>query len=222
MGFSLKKAVSSLGGVAGAVGGAVIGGPAGAALGYELGNSVGGMFQQDLAEDYTKQAWDRQLQMWNMNNSYNDPSAQMARLKAAGLNPNLVYGSGNVVGNTSSGGYGNFETSTIGNRGENAILAYQRLLSNDATIRNIESEISQRMASIANEQDLTRARVKLMNSQSKNQDLNSSLLGYDVKFYNDIDSLFGESGKAATSTGGKIVDFIARGGLRGLAGAFRR
>lgn len=31
---------------------------------------------------------------WNMTNEYNSPQAQMARLKAAGLNPNLVYGSG--------------------------------------------------------------------------------------------------------------------------------
>lgn len=31
---------------------------------------------------------------WQMENAYNSPKAQMARLKAAGLNPNLVYGSG--------------------------------------------------------------------------------------------------------------------------------
>lgn len=31
---------------------------------------------------------------WQMENNYNSPKAQMARLKAAGLNPNLVYGSG--------------------------------------------------------------------------------------------------------------------------------
>lgn len=45
---------------------------------------------------------DRNLELWNMNNAYNDPSAQMDRLKNAGLNPNLVYGNGSVVGNTSS------------------------------------------------------------------------------------------------------------------------
>lgn len=31
---------------------------------------------------------------WNMQNQYNSPEQQMARLKAAGLNPNLVYGNG--------------------------------------------------------------------------------------------------------------------------------
>jgi hypothetical protein len=34
------------------------------------------------------------LQDWEMQNAYNNPSAQMARLKAAGLNPHLIYGGG--------------------------------------------------------------------------------------------------------------------------------
>lgn len=39
---------------------------------------------------------DRQFQqdMWDKTNMYNSPSQQMMRLKAAGLNPNLVYGNG--------------------------------------------------------------------------------------------------------------------------------
>lgn len=36
--------------------------------------------------------WSKNLQMWNLQNEYNTPSAQMARYKAAGLNPNLIYG----------------------------------------------------------------------------------------------------------------------------------
>lgn len=34
------------------------------------------------------------LQMYNLQNEYNLPANQMARLQAAGLNPNLIYGSG--------------------------------------------------------------------------------------------------------------------------------
>lgn len=33
--------------------------------------------------------------MWNMQNAYNLPEAQMQRFKDAGLNPNLIYGQGN-------------------------------------------------------------------------------------------------------------------------------
>lgn len=40
-------------------------------------------------------AYQRQLQMWHMQNAYNSPEAQMARFRAGGLNPNLIYGQGN-------------------------------------------------------------------------------------------------------------------------------
>lgn len=46
-------------------------------------------------------AYAQDFEMWNRQNAYNSPQAQMERLKAAGLNPNLVYGSGAVSGNTS-------------------------------------------------------------------------------------------------------------------------
>lgn len=39
--------------------------------------------------------------MWTLQNQYNDPAAQMQRLGGAGLNPNLVYGSGSAPGNQS-------------------------------------------------------------------------------------------------------------------------
>lgn len=46
-------------------------------------------------------AYQRSLQQWHMQNAYNTPEAQMARFKAGGLNPNLVYGQG-TGGNASS------------------------------------------------------------------------------------------------------------------------
>lgn len=39
-------------------------------------------------------AYSKDLEMWNRNNDYNSPANQMARLKAGGLNPNMVYGTG--------------------------------------------------------------------------------------------------------------------------------
>lgn len=41
-------------------------------------------------KDQNNAQWD----MWNAQNAYNTPAAQMKRLKEAGLNPMLVYGSG--------------------------------------------------------------------------------------------------------------------------------
>lgn len=43
---------------------------------------------------------DQNKQLWDYQNAYNSPQAQMARLQEAGLNPRLIYGSG-------AGGAGN-------------------------------------------------------------------------------------------------------------------
>lgn len=39
-------------------------------------------------------AYQRSVDMWNRQNMYNTPESQMARFKAAGLNPHLIYGQG--------------------------------------------------------------------------------------------------------------------------------
>lgn len=52
-------------------------------------------------KDMAELAHQRDLEMWNRQNDYNNPSAQMQRMKNAGLNPHLMYGQGNV-GNASS------------------------------------------------------------------------------------------------------------------------
>jgi len=50
--------------------------------------------QRDWANDMFNRQNQRDMDFWKMQNAYNDPSAQMQRLKEAGLNPNLVYGNG--------------------------------------------------------------------------------------------------------------------------------
>lgn len=56
----------------------------------------------NMAINQETRAW--QEEMWNKQNLYNLPKNQMARLQAAGLNPNLVYGSGT---STLAGAVGN-------------------------------------------------------------------------------------------------------------------
>jgi hypothetical protein len=67
-----------------AIGGALVSG-ATSAISDLLTNS-GNRANQKRADQYNQAQWNRQ-------NEYNDPSAQMARLRKAGLNPNLIYGS---------------------------------------------------------------------------------------------------------------------------------
>lgn len=68
--------------------GQVLGATIGGAL--NIGNTaVAAKFAKEGAEEERK--W--QEEMWNKANEYNSPAAQMARMKQAGLNANLMYGS---------------------------------------------------------------------------------------------------------------------------------
>lgn len=66
-----------------------------------LGNAAGAFStarQNRLNREFSMEMYNRQradaLSDWAMQNEYNSPAQQMARLKGAGLNPNLVYGNG--------------------------------------------------------------------------------------------------------------------------------
>lgn len=48
--------------------------------------------------------YQKNLEQWYRENEYNAPDEQMRRLRNAGLNPNLVYGTGSVSGNTTTQG----------------------------------------------------------------------------------------------------------------------
>lgn len=64
-------------------------------------DKVTGGFLGDLSgKSQQKDANKMAMQSWNLANDYNHPIQQIERLKAAGLNPLLVYGSGSVTGNT--------------------------------------------------------------------------------------------------------------------------
>lgn len=58
-------------------------------------------YQRQLAEE----EFQRNLQMWNLQNAYNTPSSQMQRFKDAGLNPHLIYGQGSPGNATSAPSY---------------------------------------------------------------------------------------------------------------------
>lgn len=50
-----------------------------------------------LNRDLADLSYQRNVEQWKRENAYNHPLAQMQRLQDAGLNPNLVYGSGSAV-----------------------------------------------------------------------------------------------------------------------------
>lgn len=74
------------------------------AAGSLIGTGLNNLFQKNAEKrqaNYNQQMYQQQrndaLADWNRQNEYNSPKAQMERLAAAGLNPNMVYGSGSVT-----------------------------------------------------------------------------------------------------------------------------
>lgn len=75
------------------------------ALGGALGSLFGGSSDVKAVREQNagnmrlaQYQYEKNLEQWERENAYNTPAAQMERMKAAGLNPNLMYG------DTSAGG----------------------------------------------------------------------------------------------------------------------
>lgn len=84
------------------------------------------------------------LKDWNLQNEYNSPAAQMERFRAAGLNPNLIYGQSNEAGGirSSEKGSWNPQAPDVKDIGPNAVQAYQNQkmfeLNTNQTAKQIE------------------------------------------------------------------------------------
>lgn len=152
--------------------------------------------------------WD--YNMWMQSNIYNSPVKQMERLKQAGLNPNLVYGTGTVTGNTTSSaprasvarvenvmsGFNpvDYAMSTIG--------AYQSLRKNEAEVDLIRAnkELAERKAQTETVNsllkttlvNLNKERIPLTQSQKALSDVNITLGGKRVELA-DVTRKIGEA-----------------------------
>ena len=75
-----------------------------------IGNAITGGMSARRQYKYQSKLMDKQfaqtMNLWNLNNEYNTPVAQRARLEAANLNPDLMYGSGGVQNTSMSANAG--------------------------------------------------------------------------------------------------------------------
>lgn len=126
-----------------------IAGAAVSAMGNVIGSSMGASSQKDANKanmELAKYQYDRAVEMWNAQNEYNLPQNQMARLSAAGLNPHLVYGNGQVQGLTSAPApeykaphiqaYTNFGSLGL----DQAVTTYQNLRASNAQIEKTKAD----------------------------------------------------------------------------------
>lgn len=126
--------------------------------------------------DFSREMWDKQgireKEFWNMQNAYNDPAAQMQRLQNAGLNPNLVYGSGSAAQSAAP---------LSPKQAHGASPSAARV--DFGSIVQQTMALAQMKANIAR----TEAETKAIESRTVNQDFDNQvkqLLGYD-KFVRD-------------------------------------
>jgi hypothetical protein len=91
---------STLGAIGKAVAGPLLG------IGGQAVNRNASKQDQERQHRYNmelgKYNFDNQVKMWNMQNEYNDPKAQMRRLQEAGINPHMAYAKGGVQNTASS------------------------------------------------------------------------------------------------------------------------
>lgn len=128
-----------------------------------VGSIANGLFggaqvrrQLKANKELAQYQFDLNRQQWQAENEYNSPKAQMQRLKEAGLNPNLVYGSGSVSGNTTTAGP-RFEAPKSGknDRWDFANMAAQAIM--------MYQDIQQKQANI----DLSRAQTNAVNENAE-------------------------------------------------------
>lgn len=115
--------------------------------------------QRKFAEDmYNRQLFEARAD-WDRQNAYNSPASQMARLRAAGLNPNLVYGNGQAqvpaqaVRGANQGSYkgevpqfeigsmlGSFQDAKVKQAQLNNLAAQENLLVQNAINKGVDTE----------------------------------------------------------------------------------
>lgn len=122
--------------------------------------------QMAWQSEENQKAFDRNVQMFNMENAYNDPSAVMERLKNAGVNPFLAFSNGGVGSAMSTTANGNVTTG-----GVSPVMATQQALPFGAAFEGLSQGI------------INAANVKKTLAETKGIDLNNDVLGRTVDAY---------------------------------------
>lgn len=178
-----------------------------------LGNLFTGGMSARKQYKYQSKLMDKQNQQqidfWKMNNEYNTPFAQRARLEQAGLNPDLMYGgSGSVTPSqmpgAASGSAPNVDYGDTSGAFANGIRLAQQASLIDAQVSKIEAEnklLAEQALSQAEQRELWKAQAtdawlraehqgiynRHANTryflENKERGLKNTLLGADVNSY---------------------------------------
>lgn len=139
----------------------------------------------------------RTVDLWNLENEYNKPVNQMARLKEAGLNPNMVYGGGATTLAASTHGAPRSNESWQGVKAGfmDTINAYQDMRQKDAMTENLK------------------AQNELIRSQGREAEARADIAAHNASLLRGTDYIQGESflGKLNRKLSGKVA-FVKKKG----------
>ncbi len=116
--------------------------------------------------------WNRE--QWQREADYNSPAAYRARLKAAGMNPDLAYGNVQGAAPASAGMTSGQASQPV----DNSLLAQKMTALN--------------VASATLDNKLKSAQVKNLEEDAKNKSLDNRLKGYEVKNEDALQALIGD------------------------------
>lgn len=109
-----------------------------------------------------------QKKMWQMENEYNKPVNQMARLQEAGLNPNLVYGSGATALGGSMGSVSQPSAASLDINPINDMSNYQSIVNMMKQEDQIGATTTQIKDNTKNQNALTKADLQIKEQQALN------------------------------------------------------
>lgn len=148
-------------------------------------NFFDGIINRRFNAREAQKARDWQEEMWNKNNQYNSPEALRQRYEDAGMNPYLMYGSGDSQGSAS------IPTASIGAQSSHHVDYYQaavtsanaRLLGAEASNQEVEN-MYQEMR-IFKEFEKMDASTQLAFAKSKVEDVNHKILLNEFSHWNE-------------------------------------
>lgn len=165
----------------GSVGGALLNAGLGV-VGNFLGNKQAEKNQQQQNEFNAAEAQitrDWQEKMWNLNNEYNTPLAQVNRLQDAGLNPNLVYGNGSMQNVSTMAS----SSATASSTPFNDSIAARHAKNFDAIMRGLQTAITmQELKNKKLEGDNIESNTNKNNAEAKESNQRTDNLATENKF----------------------------------------
>lgn len=135
------------------------------------GAQMGAVKDKKFIREENQKARDFQLELWNLANQYNLPSAQMQRFRDAGLNPNLIYGQGT----STLADYASAPGHSAPNMNEKDLAKYLGVHESLA-LGLQEKQTESNIALQASQEDVNEAQKEDFQASAKNKDLNSQLL----------------------------------------------